>query len=74
MEQNEALLKSSFSCNSLILYGNYEAAQEEHHIAPSFVGVFHQPSDNYRTIEGCPSGGGGSMMCWSPKERLRVSL
>jgi hypothetical protein len=25
-------------------------------------------------IGGCPSGGGGSTMCWSPQERLLVSL
>ncbi|MCX6684559.1 MAG: hypothetical protein NTZ37_07525 [Methanoregula sp.] len=79
-----ALLKSSFSCNSLILCGSQdgdplsppegEAAQGEHPLAPSFVKVFHQPSDDYRNIGGCPSGGGGSTMCWSSQERLLVSL
>jgi hypothetical protein len=68
-----ALLKSSFSGNSLILCGSQEgnplsppegeAACGEHPLAPSFVKVFHQPSDDYRNIGGCPSGGGASTMC-----------
>jgi hypothetical protein len=63
-----ALLKSSFSCNSLILCGSRdgdplsppkgEAAQREHPPAPSFAGFFHQPSDDYCNIGGCPGGGG----------------
>jgi len=29
-----------------------EASQREHPLDPSFVKVFHQPSDDYRTIGG----------------------
>jgi hypothetical protein len=62
-----ALLKSSFSGNSLILSGGHEGdplslPEGEHPLTPSFVKVFHQPSDDYRTIGGCPSGGGGNTM------------
>jgi hypothetical protein len=76
--------KSSFSGNSLILCGSQEgdplsppegeAIQGEHPLTPTFVKVFHQPSDDYRTIGECPGGGGGSTMCRSPQERLLVSL
>jgi hypothetical protein len=36
------------------------AAGGEHPFAPSFGKVFHQPSDDYRTIGGCPGSGGES--------------
>jgi hypothetical protein len=72
-----SLLESSYSCNSLILCCSQEgdplstpegeAACGEHPLAPSFVGVFHQPSDDYCNIGRCPSGGGGSTMCKEPK-------
>jgi len=61
-----------FVCNSLILCGSQEddplsppegeAACGEHPPAPSFVKVFHQPSDDYRNIGGYLSGGEGSTM------------
>ena len=73
-----------FLCNSLILCSRQEgdprsppegeATQGEHPLTSTFVKVFHQPSDDYRNIGGCPSGGGGSTMCRSPQERLLVSL
>jgi hypothetical protein len=63
-----ALLKNSFSCNSLVLCGSYEgdplsppkgeAAQGEAPPYPHFVGFFHQPSNDYRNIGGWPNGGG----------------
>ena len=52
----------------------WEAAQRENHLALCLFRVFHQPSDGYRTIGGCPSVGGGSTVCWSPQERLLISL
>jgi hypothetical protein len=52
-----------------------EAAQGDHPLAPFFIrriifnllGVLSQ-------YGGCLGGGGGSTMCWSPQERLLVSL
>jgi hypothetical protein len=67
------LLKSSFSGNLLILCGSQEgdplsppegeAAQGEHPLAPSFVGVFHQPSDDYRKILGDARAAGAEARC-----------
>ena len=44
-------------------------------LTPCFVGVFHQPSDSYRTMWGCPGGGGSKHdVKKSPQERMLVPL
>jgi len=62
------LSKSSFFRHSLLLCGSSGVTpslprrRRQHPgsipFSPCFVGVFHQPSDGYRTIGGCLSGGG----------------
>jgi hypothetical protein len=51
-----------------------EAAQGEHPLDPLFFGVFFfNLISGYRN-RGCPSGGGGNTVCWSPQERLIVFM
>jgi hypothetical protein len=43
-----------------------EAACGEHPRTSSFVGFFHQTSDDYGNIGGCPNGGSGSTIGKEP--------
>jgi hypothetical protein len=71
------LLKSSFSGNSLILCGSWEgdplsppegeAAQGKHPLAPFFVKVFHQPSDDYRNMGDARAAGAEARCAGAPK-------
>jgi hypothetical protein len=65
----QALLKSSFFCVIRL----FSAAARR--VTPSFVKVFHQPSDDYRKYWGMPEAAGAKARCAkSPKERLLVSM
>jgi hypothetical protein len=71
-----ALLKFFFSCQQVNLCGIYEGDPHSPHEGEathgeipltSFSGFFINLLKGYRG--GCPSGGGGGTICWSPGER-----
>jgi len=85
MGRGKGSVETLFSCHSKILCGSYEgdplsppqgeAACGEHPLdPPPFLEYYFQPYQGLSQYRGCPSGGGGSTIGWSPKERLIASL